>query len=178
VRIASRPLWASISRIKYRVAARWSDGVGRRPCSWRKVFRALGANPKPPRRKRLRKESFLRVLKGRAKIARGNAPGKRRPRGGQALTGRANGGLGRLASLTPTELVRGRSCVPGALPLAIFASPFRGAWEERRAILSGKATNVRNGTSSGIWTCTLVFLMSKPMLDLHAQDARAASLSS
>jgi len=40
------------------------------------------------------------------------------------------------------------------LPLAIFASPFRGAWEERRAILSGKPTNVRNGTSSGIWTCT------------------------
>jgi len=76
-------------------------------------------------REQLLKCFFFNVLKGQAKIARGNAPG-RRQHGDQALKGRANGISGQVISRAPTELVPGWARVPGALPLAIFASPFRG----------------------------------------------------
>jgi hypothetical protein len=51
-----------------------------------------------------------------------------------------------LLPFAPTEIVRRGSCVPRALPLAIFASSFRGVWGERRAILSAKPINMQDGT--------------------------------
>jgi len=74
---------------------------------------------------RLLKCFFFNVLKGQAKIARGNAPGKRQ-HGDQALKGRASGALRRVISHAPTELdVRMAWCSRGVAP-GYFRLPLQG----------------------------------------------------